>query len=155
MKQLILQIIILFLVIGCNSAQNPPKTSGYDHFDNIESIKMLEKSQCFLVGRMGPAGVVPKEEIVLCKIMKRDDASAVLEELYSRGSPAGKLYALLGLRFINKAKYEELTPQLKQSTDKVETQAGCIVFVETVQAIISHMEAGNYDYYIQDELKSD
>jgi hypothetical protein len=129
--------------------------SGYGHFDNVDSVKLLEKSQCFRVGHVGVAGVIPNEAIALHRIMKRDDASAALEELYSKGSPAGKLYALLGLRFVNKAKYEELMPQLKQNTDKVETQAGCIVYTETVQAIISSMEAGNYDYDIQHELKSD
>jgi hypothetical protein len=156
MKRMILQIIVIVAVTGCESAQNPPRISGCNHFDNVDSmepIKLLEKSQCFRIGGVGWAGVTPPEESALRRIMKQDDASATLEELYSKGSPAGKLYALLGLRFINKARYEELMPQLKQSTDKINTQSGCIIFDETVQAIISSMEAGNYDYDIQRELR--
>ncbi len=153
MKQLILQIIVLFAVIGCNSAQNPPKMSGCNNHvsdaASTEPFKLLEKSPCFRLGGVGYAGVIAPEEIALRKIMKQDDASAALEELYSKGSPVGKLYALLGLRFVNKAKYEELMPQLKQNTDKVETQAGCIVFKKTVQEIVSSIEAGQYDYYIK------
>jgi hypothetical protein len=155
MKHLILQIIILFLVIGCNSAQNPPEMSGCAHYDNAEfkePVKLLEKSPCFRVGPVGYAGVIAPEEIALRKIMKREDASAALEELYSKGSSAGKLYALLGLRFVNKAKYDELLPQLRQNTDKVATQAGCIVFEKTVQVIVSSIEAGEYDLAIEKDF---
>jgi hypothetical protein len=153
MKRMILQIIVLVAVIGCEASQNSPKMSGYGHFDNVDSVKLLEKSQCFRVDPAGVAGVIPNEMIALQRIMKRDDASAVLEELYSKGSPAGKLYALLGLRFVNKARYEELIPQLKQNTDKINTQSGCIIFDQTIKAIIGSMEAGNYDYYVQREFK--
>jgi hypothetical protein len=155
MKQLILQIIILFTVVGCNSVQNPPEMSGCAHFDNVDFMdpfKLLEKSQCFRIGGVGWGGRTPPEEIALRKIMKREDASAALEELYSKGSSAGKLYALLGLRFANKAKYDELLPQLRQNTDKVATQAGCIVFEKTVQEIVSLMEAGNYDLAIEKDF---
>lgn len=138
--------------------QDPTKKSGCDNFDDansMEPFKLLEKSQCFRIGGVGYAGKIPPEEIALCKIMKKDNASAVLEDLYSKGSSVGKLYALLGLRFINWAKYEELMPQLRQNTCKIDSQSGCIIFEETVQKIIRLMIAGNYDYPIQRELKSD
>ena len=85
MKQLILQIIVLFAVIGCNSAQNPPKMSGCNNHvsdaASTEPFKLLEKSPCFRLGGVGYAGVIAPEEIALRKIMKQDDASAALEEL--------------------------------------------------------------------------
>lgn len=157
MRYLILQTVALMAITGCGSVQNSQEKSGYGHWDNldsIESFELLEKSQCFRVGGIGVAGVTPPEEIALRRIMKQGNASTVLESLYSRGSSAGKLYAMLGLRFVNRAKYEELVPKLQQNTYKVDTQAGCIISEEKVQVVIKSMEAGNYDIAIQRELKS-
>jgi hypothetical protein len=138
--------------------QELPKISGCARWDNVDSMgafRLLEKSQCFRLYPVGVAAAVPPEEIALCRLMKQDDASAVLEKLYLKTSSAGRLYALLGLRFVDRTKYEKLLPEMKNDLHEVDTQGGCIVYKEPVQMIIESMEAGNYDAEIQRNLKSD
>lgn len=158
MRRLILPLILLFVVSGCDPIKETSKTTACKQWNNPDleaPFKRLQKSQDFLIGRIGINGAVPREEISLCKLIRSDNASAVLKELYSTGTPSGKLYALLGLRFVNKSKYKELLPHIKKQNGVVETQAGCIVLHSTIQNIASSIETGDYDYYINQELKAE
>jgi hypothetical protein len=152
MKRVILSIIILATAAGCESEQNQPTASDYSRRTNTsraEPFKVLEKSRCFRIGKVGFTGVTPPEEVALYTIMKQGNAPAVLESLYSKGSPSGKLYALLGLRFTNGAKYKALISEVKQSSEKVYTQAGHIISEVAMKDIAELIEAGSYDSYVK------
>ncbi|MBN1392267.1 MAG: hypothetical protein JW947_05630 [Sedimentisphaerales bacterium] len=152
MKRVILPIMILAAAAGCDSEQDQPATPDYAQRENTkltEPFKVLEKSRCFRIGKVGFNEVTPPEEIALYTIMKQGNAPAVLQSLYSKGSPSGKLYALLGLRFTNGVKYRELLQQQKQNMEKVVTQAGHIISEVTMKDIAELIEGGSYDSYVK------
>jgi hypothetical protein len=158
MKRVLLSLIIFVTAAaGCESEQVQPTVSNYARRTNTsvtEPFKVLEKSRCFRIGKVGFNRVTPPEEVALYTIMKQPNASAVLESLYSKGSPSGKLYALLGLRFTNGAKYKALISEVKQSNEKVITQAGHIISDVTMKDIAELINAGSYDSYVKADIES-
>jgi hypothetical protein len=120
-----------------------------------DPFELLVKSRCFRTNGAGYTGETAPEEIALCKLMKRENASDVLEELYIKGRTAGKLYALVGLHIADKAKFNKLAPELREDSSMVDTQGGCIVYIDKVQDIVEAIDGGLYDEEILRELKSD
>jgi len=155
MKCLILLLTVFILIVGCHSAQKLPECSQCRDTNSVNSFMLLANSECFRLGGIGYAGVTSQEEIALRKLMKQENASLVLEELFFKGTLTGQLYALMGLRFVDKAKYEKLFPQLSENHKEVSVQEGCIVHSRTVKEIVNFMETGNYDFFIQRKLPSD
>src|SRR5690349_783833 len=66
----------------------------------------LQDAGSFALGGIGVAGTMSSGERALREVLKQPDAVARLEALLSGASPAGKLYALLGLKIRDRAAYE-------------------------------------------------
>ena len=149
--RIILLLITALGLTGCDPVKRwaEPNCDRWDNADTVNPFELLKISGCFRIGGVGVAAATPPEQIALGRLMEQKDASVTLEKLFSEGSPASQLYALLGLRFIDRAKYEELVTKVKQNTLEIETQGGCIISHETVQQIIKSIEAGNFDIHIQ------
>jgi hypothetical protein len=157
MKRLILALVLLYMVSGCNCSPERTETSGcgqWHNADTMDPLKLLQESQCFRIGPVGYAGIISPYLCALCHVFKMTNASTMLEELYATGTRTGRLYALLGLRFVNRAKYDEYLPQMKTLNGAIETQLGCIVFPQSIQVTINSIETGGYDADIQRELKT-
>jgi hypothetical protein len=157
MRRLVYTLVLFGMLSGCNSPKEPLQKAGCEQYyrgNTTEAFKVLQAAKIFRIGPVGYGGDIPPEEIALCKIIKRDDSSAILKELYTTGTQASRLYALLGLRFVNKAKYDELMLQMKTQNGEIETQSGCIGSRQTMQDIIYSIEAGWFDSDIQRELKN-
>ena len=147
-KYLIILYIILLIITGCDSSEGPIPSSGCHDWpdpDTTDPFKILVESKCFRLGPVGFAAVTPPEKIALLRLIERKDASAVLEQLYTKGKTAGKLYALIGLRIVDKYKYNELVPQLRDDASMVDTMGGCIILTEPVQQIVEAIDEGLYE----------
>ena len=75
-----------------------------DGRSNAESA--LIKTSSFALGGVGVAGTMSEGERVLREILREAGATARLENLLPHASPAGQLYALLGLRVCDRAAYQ-------------------------------------------------
>ena len=140
---LMLSMLILCTTVGCYPAEKSPRP--YVRHIPDDSFKVLVEAKCFRTGGIGPGGVTSDEEFSLRRIMVKDDASVTLDRLFTEGTPVGKLYALLGLRFVNRARYNELVPQMRQDTRSVDEQGGCIISETTVKDIVASIEKGEHD----------
>lgn len=78
-------------------------------------------------------------------VLNQPDAAALLREILSRATPAGQLYALLGLRLRDRAAYEQALPVLRKRSDVVSTARGCILMKEQMESIVREIEHGDYD----------
>jgi len=157
MKYLIFSLFIL-AAAGCGPGRNQPAAAGFGQWDGAEyasAYKLLAESTVFRLGGIGFAGSMAPEQVALCRIIKQDNASEILESLYSNGTLPGKLYSLLGFRFVDRARFEELSPKLKKNTDKIEAQAGCVFFKQTVRSVVEMMGSGDYDGHIERGLEAD
>lgn len=110
---------------------------------NAESV--LEKTSSFALGGVGVVGSMSQGERSLREILKEADASARLQKMLPNASPAGQLYALLGLRMRDRAAYQRALPKYGVSDAKVETARGCMLGQESFRDLVKEIEHGDYD----------
>jgi len=81
----------------------------------------LESAGTFALGGVGVAGTMSAGERALREVLKQPDAVARLEALLPNASPAGKLYALLGLRIRDRAAYARALEKCRSTDATVAT----------------------------------
>jgi hypothetical protein len=69
-------------------------------------------------------------------------AIEAFENVYAHAKPAGRLYALLGLRDLAPARFEKLLPKSLESSATIETITGCIIDSDTEAGIASVISLG-------------
>jgi hypothetical protein len=74
-----------------------------------------------------------------------------LETLLPNASPAGKLYALLGLKIRDRAAYERALEKCRTLDAKVETARGCMLSQESFRDLVKEIERGQYDTFLARE----
>lgn len=114
----------------------------------------LQKAGSFAMGGVGVAGTMSAGESALRQILSGTEAVSKLESLISSASPAGQLYALLGLRSKNRAAYERALEKLKSVDAKVETARGCMLQQESFRDLVKEIDRGGYDTYLSREWPS-
>jgi hypothetical protein len=164
MKRIILIILSASVINGCSSQQTNHQTQTNQwtnqqteflpctiialEEEKVNDLVYLKSSNCFRIGAIGVGATSAPEGIALQKVMEQDNAVDSLLDLFDNGSQTGKLYALLGLRFLNHTSFDEFATQLKNRSDSlIETAAGCSSYQTTVGDIIKSIEDGEYDSY--------
>ena len=84
-------------------------------------------------------------ERALRAVLKNPAAVAELEALLATASPAGKLYALLGLRIRDRAAYQRALDKCLTIDAKVKTARGCMLGQESFRDLVKEIERGYYD----------
>lgn len=87
-------------------------------------------------------------ERALREVLKQPDAVARLEALLPDATPAGKLYALLGLRIRDRAAYQRALEKYRSTDATVGTTRGCILSRESFRDLVKEIERGEYDAFI-------
>ena len=111
----------------------------------------LRKTELFALGGIGVVGSMSEGERALREVLKQSDAPAQFEKLLSDASPAGRLYALLGLRVRDRAAYERARQKLRTTDAKVQTARGCILQQESFRDLVKEIERGIYDNFLARE----
>jgi hypothetical protein len=115
----------------------------------------LQSAASFALGGVGVAGTMSAGERALRELLKKQDAVARLEALLPNASPAGKLYALLGLKICDRAAYERALEKCRTLDAKVETARGCILGQESFRDLVKEIERGQYDTFLAREWPKD
>ena len=111
----------------------------------------LRKTELFALGGIGVAGTMSEGERALRELLKESDVAARLEKLVADASPAGQLYALLGLRTLDRAAYERALGKLRSTNAKVHTARGCMLSEESFSDLMKEIERGQYDTFLARE----
>jgi hypothetical protein len=111
----------------------------------------LQSAGSFALGGVGVAGTMSAGERALRETLKQPDAVARLEGLLPTASPAGKLYALLGLRVRDHAAYQRALDKCREVDAKVETARGCMLSQESFRDLVKEIERGQYDTFLARE----
>ena len=109
----------------------------------------LNMAGSFALGGIGVAGTMSAGERDLRQVLEKPDAVSRLEALLTTASPAGKLYALLGLRLRDRAAFERALEKCRTLDAKVETARGCILQQESFRALVKEIESGQYDTFLE------
>jgi hypothetical protein len=116
----------------------------------VESLLgALDTAGSFALGGIGVAGSMSAGERDLRDLLAKPDAVTRLEALVTTASPAGKLYALLGLRMRNRSAYERALEKCRTIEAKVETARGCILQRESFRDLVKEIERGQYDTFLE------
>jgi hypothetical protein len=105
----------------------------------------LRKAGSFALGGVGVAGTMSQGERALREVLKKSDAVARLESMLSQASPAGQLYALLGLRARDRDAYHQALMKYGQGDASVQTMRGCLLRQESFGALVNQIDHGDYD----------
>lgn len=111
----------------------------------------LRNQTTFALGGIGFAGVMSEGERTLREILKEPDAARRLQSVLPNASPAGQLYALLGLRLRDRAAYQRALEKYRANNAKVQTMRGCILQQESFGKLITQIEHGDYDSFLERE----
>lgn len=105
----------------------------------------LRKATSFAMGGVGVAGTMSQGERALREVLKKADAVVRLESMLPQASPAGQLYALLGLRAHDRNVYKQALLKYGESEATVQTMRGCLLRSESFAALINQIDHGDYD----------
>jgi hypothetical protein len=111
----------------------------------------LQSAGSFALGGIGVAGTMSAGERALREVLKQPDAVARLEALLPNASPAGILYALLGLRIRDRAAYERALEKYRSTEAIVGTARGCMLSREPFRDLVKEIERGEYDTFLSRE----
>jgi len=105
----------------------------------------LAEVQEFAFGGVGVAGIESQGERFFRDVMGRDDAVASFKKILGNGTPAGKLYALCGIRMLASKDFSSAAEPLLKSKETVTTMRGCMVAKEPVATVAQQISQGSFD----------
>ena len=110
-----------------------------------DPVDQLRRVESFAIGGIGIAGTMSDGEGALRNLLADSDATAKLESLLKNATPAGQLYALLGLRVHDRAAYERAAKDFHGPDGDLETIGGCIISRLPFKQMLDRIKAGQYD----------
>ncbi|MBI3551689.1 MAG: hypothetical protein HY077_04165 [Elusimicrobia bacterium] len=109
----------------------------------------LLRASDFVLGPIGLPIRTSEGEKAFKAVMASPRAKELLVELLSKGNNQGKLYALAGLRQLDPANFGVYAKALKDQDPDVSIIEGCLGFIVKATTLITRIEAGYYDEYLQ------
>lgn len=91
------------------------------------------------------AGTTSGGESALRNLLEDPAATTKLEGLLAKATPAGQLYALLGLRVHDRAAYDRAIKDFHAPGGDVESIGGCIISRLPFKQLLDRIKAGQYD----------
>ena len=108
--------------------------------ESNQALIRLVSVDRFAFGGIGFTGLESQGEADYDAILSRPSALAEFETIYLVGNSQAKAYALVGLHQLNLDRYRELAEPLRHSTELVLRQRGCLVWGETMAAVIRQID---------------
>lgn len=87
-------------------------------------------------------GATPREVIALRILLGRPNAAAIFNELFERATVGGRLFALCGLYYADPARFQQGVQRLRESSETVEFQTGCLTWTDRPVAELLDLGAG-------------
>jgi len=109
----------------------------------------LRRTESFAVGGIGIAGTMSEGEHALRQLLHDPNPGAQLQGLLTSATPAGQLYALLGLRTHDRAAYDKALKDFKAPEVEVQTIGGCIIWRAPFKQLLDRIKAGEYDHSLE------
>ena len=94
--------------------------------DDLESYRTLQQAEYFLGPAVGVSGMEPEESIAIRQLAARPGGGKAFKYLLVTGKPAGKMYALIGLRHTNPLFFSIAIQPFRIWPGEIHTISGCI-----------------------------
>lgn len=133
-----LTLLLLCCIAGAQTAQSSAQ-------------KSLSAAKLFALGGIGYAGEISQGERDFWVLLDQppDRALAAFEEVFNRGTPEAKCYALVGIRKLNPAHFHQLLLSIAEHSDTVRTADGCLFDQSTLAKTAERINHGSYDAWLE------
>jgi hypothetical protein len=111
------------------------------------ACEQLLNIKCFAFGGVGYAGTTSPGETAFRTVLESTNALEFFETTLSNGTDEAKLYALCGIRSLNKKSFNASAKALNEADPKVRTMSGCLATEEKASVVIKRIADGIYDNY--------
>ncbi|MBI3551688.1 MAG: hypothetical protein HY077_04160 [Elusimicrobia bacterium] len=108
----------------------------------------MEKAGRFVFGPAGFSRTTPQSAIDFDFLMASKAPKKLFVTLLERGTNEAKLYALVGLRHADPAKFDDYAKALKAANPSVMRTIGHMTFRKKASEVIAEIEKGQYDEYV-------
>ena len=138
---------LLLLALSGLALTMPAVAQERAAFDSRQMAAItLRGAPFFAMSGVGYGGERSSGERALRDLARFEDAAVSFEAILAdrNSSRAGRLYALLGLRWTNSTEWNQSIAPLLSDRNLVEIRAGCFVFELPVASIASEIERGKY-----------
>jgi hypothetical protein len=142
-KRAVKRFAVALIILTCSVAPAQDTLSA--------SVNRLAKTGVFAFGGVGFIGKISQGEIDFRVIQSQPAAVALasFETVYSTGDSAAQIYALAGIRHLDKARFKELYRTLARSDDKVFVAEGCILEWRRKGELAKAIDAGSDDSFLK------
>jgi hypothetical protein len=106
------------------------------------AYEIVQTAERFTVGGVGIAGSPSRQETAFRQLLKQPEPVSRCKKLLTEATPAGQLYALLGLRLLDQQSFQTALPRYKNSRLEIPTMSGCIVMRTTAAQVAKEIERG-------------
>ena len=128
-------IFVATLVAAATANGGEPPESPFQQLTHV---------QYFAVGGTGEGGDISAGEKNFHLLLAEPSALAEFERLYSVGNLQAKAYALVGIRQLNHARFNQMSHSLRNSKDLVNVQSGCKSFDVPFGELLKSIASGRY-----------
>ncbi len=126
-------------------------STGYAQNPLTAAVQSISNTGVFAFGGVGFIGKTSQGEIDF-RVIESQPPTVALEEfekIYAAGDAEAKSYALVGIRQLDKKRFNELLQSLQDSPQKVMTMQGCILQKQKLVDVAKTIGAGGYDGYLK------
>lgn len=120
------------------------------------NVQGLTTIQMFSLANSSPWGSVglPAGEVYLKRILREKEPLPFLRAAYNTGSPAGKLYALAGIRSVAPELFDVCVKDIRESgyNPTITYRRGCLGGEASFQLFMMEIAIGLYDGYLHEQL---
>ncbi len=138
----ILILVVVTAVVGVGIYHFLPPSEAGQH-----AVEQLASVHIFSFGPTGYAGAIPEREDDFFTIVASRHSSHLFCDLYERGTPEAKLYAICGLH-LAPGDFDTYAARFVQETTNVTTQGGCIGNTIGSAEAVSVIKQGAIDSYL-------
>ena len=141
-----LQALVLLFSL---SLALPAIAADENQYSVDANVRALAKVKLFAFDVIAMSGKSSGETLV-SRILKKDDAIKYLVEVYNRGTPEAKVYALASFHYLAPELFEICRKDIVGKYNPVvHSMEGCLVHEGSLLEFVMRAEHGQYDAYIR------
>jgi hypothetical protein len=129
-------------------------TAGGAATKGATALPALNGAHFFAVGGVGITDTTTEGETAFRELREAGAADAQFKTAVESSTPAGKCYALIGLRLKKSPALAQSAKALAISPIEVETAAGCMISKVPIGVVVTATQAGTYYRQTQRKITS-
>src|SRR5262249_42320651 len=119
--------------------------------DPQQAYQQLLSIKSFAFGGVGYAGTTSQGELCFRALASSTNALQMFRAALTKGTTAGQLYALCGLRRLAPKDFDTAASPIIAANKTVTEWQGCLVCGQQASNIVARIKSGSYDSYIMPE----